>query len=74
MTSTAIWGRGSVAVAGIAVGGKANERAANAGLIIFAIVYLLVILIFGLIMVPLTIYLNYIFLLLKLIYLKDQFL
>ena len=59
MTSTAIGGRGSVAVSGIAVGGKANERAANAGLIIFAIGYLLVILIFGLIMVPLTIYLNY---------------
>lgn len=59
MTSTAIGGKGSVAVSGIAAGGKANERAASAGLIIFAIGYLLVILIFGLIMVPLTIYLNY---------------
>lgn len=59
MTSTAIGGKGSVAVSGIAAGGKANERAANAGVILLAIGYLLVILVFGLMMVPLTIYFNY---------------
>jgi hypothetical protein len=59
MTSTAVGNRGAVAVSGIVAGGKANERAGNAAVILLAIGYLLVALIFGLIMVPLSIYLNY---------------
>lgn len=59
MTSAAVGNKGAVAVSGIAVGGKANERAANAGVLVLAIGYLLVILVFMLIMFPLTMYFQY---------------
>tara|TARA_R110002060_G_scaffold22516_1_gene30531 strand:- start:9942 stop:10913 length:972 start_codon:yes stop_codon:yes gene_type:complete len=59
MTSTAVGNSGSVAVSGIFAGGKGNERAANAGVILLAIGYLLVILAFGLIMMPLIMYFQY---------------